>query len=454
MYFLLSFLLFVTSIAVCLVYSYQMVYAMILGYVLLAAAAMRRGSRLSTVLRASALGVKEALLVIEILLLIGLLTAEWRAGGVIAFFVYHGVGLITPKLFILIAFLLTCFISYALGTSIGVAGTAGVILMAIARSGGVNELLAAGAILSGVYFGDRCSPTASSANLIAALTKTDLYGNVSRMFRTALIPTVVCIAAYCFLSFNNPLYISNAGYLAEIKKDFVISWWALLPVAVMFCFPLMRIRVKYALIISSAAACLIACVVQGESAAELIHTAVFGYYPQDAAMGDIWNGGGLVSMAGIIMILAISSTYAKILSVSGLLRQLNEIVEAMMRRIGKSCTVILSSLFASGIFCSQITSCIMAATLLKKQYTKRGQPKEELALDLENSLVIIAPMVPWCLSCSVPLKLLGVGVEALRWEFYIFLIPICYFLGKEIHFRRASVYRRFLRSWLGSYRFL
>lgn len=101
MYFLLSFLLFVTSIAVCLVYSYQMVYAMILGYVLLAAAAMRRGSRLSTVLRASALGVKEALLVIEILLLIGLLTAEWRAGGVIAFFVYHGVGLITPKLFIL-----------------------------------------------------------------------------------------------------------------------------------------------------------------------------------------------------------------------------------------------------------------------------------------------------------------------------------------------------------------
>ena len=52
MYFLLSFLLFVTSIAVCLVYSYQMVYAMILGYVLLAAAAMRRGSRLSTVLRA------------------------------------------------------------------------------------------------------------------------------------------------------------------------------------------------------------------------------------------------------------------------------------------------------------------------------------------------------------------------------------------------------------------
>lgn len=52
-----------------------------------------------------------------------------------------------------------------------------------------------------------------------------------------------------------------------------------------------------------------------------------------------------------------------------------------------------------------------------------------------------------------PLKLLGVGVEALRGEFYIFLVPICCFLGKEIHFCRALMYRRFLRSWLGSYRF-
>ena len=49
-------------------------------------------------------------------------------------------------------------------------------------------------------------------------------------------------------------------------------------------------------------------------------------------MGGYLERRRLVSMAGIIMILAISSTYAKILSVSGLLRQLNEIVEAMMRR--------------------------------------------------------------------------------------------------------------------------
>ena len=79
-------------------------------------------------------------------------------------------------------------LSYALGTSFGVASTAGVVLMALARSGGVSEAVTAGVILSGIYFGDRGAPTSSCASLVAALTETDLYGNVRRMFQTAALP--------------------------------------------------------------------------------------------------------------------------------------------------------------------------------------------------------------------------------------------------------------------------
>ena len=445
MYFLLSFALFAASIAASLIYGFSMAYAMLLGYFMLSAAALSRGCRVSTVLRASALGIKDALLVIEILLLIGALTAAWRMSGVIAFFVYYGVGFITPKLFIIVAFLLTCIISYALGTSVGVAGTAGVILMAIARSGGVNELLAAGAILSGVYFGDRCSPTASSANLVAALTKTDLYQNVKRMLASALLPTLLCILIYCALSFMNPLAVSHSGYMQDIKEDFTISLWAFLPVSVMFVFPLMKIKVKYALAVSSVSACAIAFYVQGLPLSYIVKSAVFGYYPQNAVMGDIWNGGGLSSMVSIICILSISSTYSKILSVSGLLHRLNEIIDAMTMRVGESLTIIISSFFTSGIFCSQISSCIMTAALLKRSYSKHGHSREDFALDIENSLVTIAPMVPWCLSCSVPLKLLGVGAEAIKWDFYIFLLPIVYFMGKELRSRRGVTYRHIVK---------
>lgn len=453
MYYLLSFVIFVLSIGASLIFGKPMVWPMLLGYLMLVSAALGRGCRPLSILRASAVGVREAVSVVTILLLIGMLTAAWRMSGVIAFFVYYGVGMITPRLFLLIAFLLTCIISYALGTSVGVAGTAGVILMAIARSGGVNELLAAGTILSGVYFGDRCSPSASSANLVAALTKTDLYGNVTRMFRSAMLPAAISLIIYCALSFLNPITVAHSGYLSDISEDFNITLWALLPVAVMFVFPLLKIPVRYALAVSTLAASLIAWLVQNEAPSAVLQSFIYGYYPKNAVMGDIWNGGGLLSMAGIVSILLVSSTFSKIMGVSGMMKNLNEFVGRMMKRFGESATVILSSFFTSGVFCSQITSCMMTTALLKRQYAKRGQSREELALDLENSLVIIAPMVPWCLSCSVPLKLLDVGVGALRWEFYIFLIPVCYFIGKEIKSRRGRamlwLVRRRLSRGLG-----
>ena len=86
--------------------------------------------------------------------------------GTIAYFTYYGIKIIPPKILLLASFTIASIVS----SSLGVGSTVGIILMGIARSGGLNELIAAGAILSGVYFGDRCSPVVSSANLVAAIT--------------------------------------------------------------------------------------------------------------------------------------------------------------------------------------------------------------------------------------------------------------------------------------------
>ena len=76
------------------------------------------------------------------------------------------------------AFLLTAVLSFGIGTSFGVTGTAGVVLMILARSGGVNEIITAGAIMSGAYFGERCSPASSSALLAVTLSKADSRENL------------------------------------------------------------------------------------------------------------------------------------------------------------------------------------------------------------------------------------------------------------------------------------
>ena len=163
-------LVFIGAMVACLCADVSMSLALVAGFLCFWVVGLRRGYGARALMKMALRGGKDALGVVRVLALIGLITAAWRASGTIAFFIVKGVSLITPSLFILIAFALSAVLSYALGTCFGVVGTVGVIFMALARSGGVNELIAAGAILSGAFFGDRCAPISSSANLIAGVT--------------------------------------------------------------------------------------------------------------------------------------------------------------------------------------------------------------------------------------------------------------------------------------------
>ena len=75
----------------------------------------------------------------------------------------------------------------------------------------------AGAVLSGAYFGDRCSPMSSCASLVAAVTKTDLYGNVREMLRTAALPTVLSVGIYAALSVRHPIASVDPAVLAALS---------------------------------------------------------------------------------------------------------------------------------------------------------------------------------------------------------------------------------------------
>lgn len=139
------------------------------------------------------------------MLIIGFITAAWQMSGTVTVFAYYGIKTITPSLFLLIAFLVSCLLSYALGTSFGVAGTVGIVFMTLARSGGVNPAITAGELMSGIFFGDRSSPVSSSANLVAGITKTDVLKNVKLMMKTGGLPLAATFILYAVLSIANPL---------------------------------------------------------------------------------------------------------------------------------------------------------------------------------------------------------------------------------------------------------
>jgi NhaC family Na+:H+ antiporter len=436
---IIAFAVFLGSMAACLIAGISIIPGIIVGWAAFVIASMRRGVPLRSLMKVSASGVKDSLIVVLILLLIGMLTASWRAGGTIMFFVYYGMALITPKLFILITFLLCALLSYAIGTSFGVVGTMGVIFMAIARSGGANEIVTAGAVMSGIYFGDCCSPAASSMALTAAMCRTDAYAHSRRLLKANLLPMGLCVVLYGALSPLFPLGSVDTQLMSAIKSNFCVSWWVAAPAAVMLALPLFKVKTKLAIALSTVCAGLIAVFAQGMDVMAFLRALVMGYKADIPGLGSILNGGGLRSMLDVCVILAVSSTYSGIFSLSGMLDGLRDSLAAAMEKRGEFPVMLAASVLFGAVFCNQTIAILMCAALLAPAYEKRGLSGDRLALDIGCSAVDLCGLVPWCIACSVPLKLMGVGISALPLSFLLYLLPLTYFIRDRRNRKKLPV---------------
>lgn len=116
--------------------------------------------------------------------------------------------------------LLLCVISLltavwrACGSIFGSAATIGVICMTMADSMGIPSIYTGGAILAGIFFGDRCSPVSTSALLVSELTKTDLFSNIRNMLRSALVPFALSCIIYTVLGWT-----LHAGTSADSTRN-------------------------------------------------------------------------------------------------------------------------------------------------------------------------------------------------------------------------------------------
>ena len=460
---IIAFVIFIGSMIVMLITGHSMVWALLVGLLLFAAIGMRQltrkeepeagsmgglqgapdgslqdarsglltGQAFKELAANSWASIRDSLIVIEVMLIIGLITAAWRISGTITVFVYYGLKVIVPPLFLIIAFLLSCLLSYALGTSFGVAGTVGIIFMALARSGGVDPLITAGVLMSGIYFGDRGSPVSSSANMVAGITKTEILTNVRLMMKTGLLPLALTLAVYCVLSFLNPISHVDSELLATFENEFTLSPWGFLPAVIMLALPLMKVGVIWSIALSVAASSVIAFAVEHIPVLEICKVLVFGYHPAGEGLSAILEGGGLVSMIEIVIILIISCAYSGIFNRTGMLEGLLSRITTCCTKTGRFLTSLIVGLASCVLFCNQTIATLMCNDLLTKPYLDTGGSRQELAMDIENSTIVIVGLVPWAIACSVPLTFFGVGLGALPWSMYLYLIPLCYIFTKR-----------------------
>lgn len=445
---IIAFVIFIGTMIAMLITGHSMVWALLAGLVMFAGLGLVKLKKsdeafgIGQGIRELALhswgSIKESLIVIEVMLIIGFITAAWRVSGTITVFVYYGMKLIVPPLFLVIAFMLSCLLSYALGTSFGVAGTVGVIFMALARSGGVDPVITAGVLMSGIYFGDRGSPVSSSANMVAGITKTNILENVRIMMKTAILPFIITLAAYTALSVANPISSVDGGVLSAFESEFTLSFWSFVPAAIMLALPLLKVGIIASIGASVAASVAVAVLVEKVSLFSVIKILFLGFHSSGEGLAAILDGGGFVSMLEISAILAISCAYSGIFNRTDMLKSLLDVIEKGCRKTGRYAVTVIISLISCVVFCNQTIATLMCNDLLTRPYLNTGGSRQELAIDMENTVILIVGLIPWCIACSVPLTFFNAGIDSLPWAIYLYIVPICYFLTKRRWFNNRA----------------
>ena len=119
-------------------------------------------------------------------------------------------------------------------------------------------------------------------------------------------------------------------------------------------------------------------------------------------------------------IVCLSSSFSGIFDGTGLMDGVKEKFQCLARRFGNAPAVTLAALFTALIACNQSFSIILTHQLSKGF----GMTPERLALCMENTAVVLSPLVPWSIACAVALDATGAPTASVPFAWYLYLLPL------------------------------
>ena len=412
--------LFCGALLLCITLRVSLFYALLFGLGVFLAYGKSRGFSWKHLFRLTLEGVKTVKNIMPTFLLIGMLTAAWRASGTVPAIVSYASVLIRPSIFLLMAFLLNCGVSFLTGTSFGTAATMGVICTTMAAAMDMNLYLAGGAVLSGVYFGDRCSPASTTALLISEITGTDLFDNLKRMIRSARVPFLLVCLIYGVLGVFLKNTQGGMDLHALFAVEFRLHWLALIPAVMILLLSLLRVNVKLVMLASILTAVPLCLFLQDMTMAEVAKTLIFGYEASAPELAAMINGGGLLSMVKVVAMMCLTSSFSRLLQETGLLKKATNLVERVAKKTTGFAAILLTAVLTAMISCSQMLAILLTEQLCRGLAADQAQ----FANDLEDTTVIVAPWFPWSMAVAVPLATLAVPDGALLCACYLYLLPL------------------------------
>lgn len=411
-------------------------YALAACFVLFSVLALFQKHRVRNILSMGYQGAKKSFDILAIFFLIGAIISVWITSGTLPTIMFYCMKLVAPRFFVVFSFLISCLVSFLIGTSFGTTATIGVALISLGNSGGISPLLMAGAIISGAYFGDRASPMSSTVAIVSNLTDTDVMDDVKAFHVSSFFPLLISILFYGFFSWLHPLQMGQNPLPEKLSSAFVINPWMMLPALLMFFLPLFRVPVKRSMFLSILCALAESCFIQHTDFLSVLWAMWDGFTGKGSSVEGILQSGGILSMLKTYVIVILSCALAGLFEgihiFDGVKERLVQWNKTPRIRFGMTAIV---GVITAAFGCTQTISIILSREILSSCYGENE--KIRLATDLSNTGVILSGLIPWSLACLVPTATLGVSHSAfIPYAFYLYCIPVFTFL-----FYRAPNYQ-------------
>lgn len=392
-------------IAALAVFKIPIIIALFASWLVLTPFALRLGYTIAEVEGTVYEMLKSGVSVFALLLSIGCMVAVWLCAGTIPTLTYWGLSLVTPQMFLVIAFLFCTIVSIATGSSWGTMSTAGVAMLGVGLGLGIHPAIVVGAAVSGAHVGNSLSPTADNCLLAASTSKVDLMVLVKQNAKIILPAVVMTTILYMFYGFT---YIDTAlqpdtinSIMGDLNHLMKLSPITLLPLIVIVGLLIFKQPALTSILLGNLVGLLIAVLYQGFSVADVGKFMADGFViaTGNQYLDPILNRGGISSMLSLVSMIIAS------LGMGGILKGtqiLDVIVESFSKvitsRFGLTTATTMGCVLCLAVVSTNYFSIILNCTLLTPLFVKLGYKPENATRIINNLSACLAPFVPWGLA--------------------------------------------------------
>ena len=379
-------------------------------------------------------------IMILILLTVGMLSGSWMISGVVPTLIYYGVQLLSPQFFLVCACVICALVSLLSGSSWTTIATIGVALLGISHALGINEAIAAGAIISGAYFGDKMSPLSDTTILASSSAGVDIFTHIRYMMLTTMPAFLITLLLFTALGlgFDADDSVHVHQYTAGLSQKFNISLWTLLVPVLTAVLIVKRVPSLIVLFLSALMAGITAIVLQPHILTEVAGDAslstiaaltkglVMTYYGStgiemgSAELNELVSTGGMAGMLNTIWLIVCAMCFGAVMVASGMIESLTRVVISWVRsRVGLVASTASTGLFLNVATGDQFISIVLTANMFKNVYEKQGYEPRLLSRTAEDSATVTSVLVPWNTCGLTQSTVLGVATIA--------YLPYCFF---------------------------